>query len=61
MTCRYGHKRVALLFTLVQATAAARVIEWPKKLILNGEQRNRVSNGSNKSQADTTETSYANK
>jgi hypothetical protein len=58
MTCRYGHKRVALLFTLVQATAAARVIEWPQKLTATAEQKGRVSSANDKS---TREVSYANK
>jgi hypothetical protein len=58
MTYRYGHKRVALLFTLVQATAPAQVIEWPQKLILNAEPKGRVSNTCGKSQH---EASYANK
>jgi len=31
MTCRYAHKRVALLFTAIQAPVSARVIEWPHK------------------------------
>ncbi|HWN97539.1 MAG TPA: hypothetical protein VNT99_21095 [Methylomirabilota bacterium] len=43
MTCRYGHKRVALLFTAVQATASASVISWPQKLAGSSEQRPRVS------------------
>jgi hypothetical protein len=58
MTCRYGHKRVALLFTLVQATTAARVIDWPQKLTSHSEQKARVSNTNDKS---TREVSYANK
>ena len=59
MTYRYGHKRVALLFTMVQATAAAaRVIEWPQKLTLNTEQKGRVSTTNSKLER---EVSYANK
>ena len=30
MTCRYAHKRVAVLFTVFQETPAARVLEWPQ-------------------------------
>ena len=30
MTCRYAHKRIALLFTVIHETPAARVIEWPQ-------------------------------
>lgn len=30
MTCRYAHRRIATLFTLVQAVPAARVIDWPQ-------------------------------
>ena len=29
MTCRYAHKRVALLFTAVQTAPVAQVIDWP--------------------------------
>ena len=47
-----------MLFTLVQATSAARVIEWPQKFTANGEQKARVENITGKS---TQETSYANK
>ena len=39
MTCRYAHKRIATLFTVVQATPAARVIEWPIKGVSTAEQR----------------------
>jgi hypothetical protein len=31
MTCRYAHKRIAVLFTMVQSVPAARVIDWPQK------------------------------
>lgn len=31
MTCRYAHKRVALLFTAVQTAPTARVIDWPSR------------------------------
>jgi hypothetical protein len=56
MTCRYAHKRVATLFTLIQAMPAARVIDWPQKSINSSESRARTSlNGKPR------ETSYANK
>src|ERR1051325_3149856 len=42
MTCRYAHKRIATLFTVVQATAAARVIDWPQRQNSNPEYRNRL-------------------
>jgi len=57
MTCRYGHKRVALLFTLVQATAAARVIDWPQKLSSHAD-KIRPSQLQGKPQRETT---YENK
>ncbi len=57
MTCRYAHKRVALLFTAVQSTTAARVINWPQKLTSTTEHRNRVP-ASNKPQQEMT---YASK
>ena len=47
-----------MLFTQVQATSAARVIEWPQKPTVNGEQKGRVENLTGKS---TQETNYANK
>jgi hypothetical protein len=57
MTCRYAHKRVATLFTLVQATPAARVIDWPQKLNNGSEQRARTGlNGKPPREAN-----YANK
>jgi hypothetical protein len=56
MTCRYAHKRVATLFTLVQAMPAARVIDWPQKSIHAAELRLRsVLNGKPR------EATYANK
>jgi hypothetical protein len=39
MTCRYAHKRIATLFTAVQAPVAARVIEWPQKSVVSLEAR----------------------
>jgi len=57
MTCRYAHKRVATLFTLVQATPTARVIDWPQKLNNLSEQR--VRSGLNG--RSIREASYANK
>jgi hypothetical protein len=42
MTCRYAHKRVALLFTAVQTPVTARVIEWPQKLNSTAEARPRA-------------------
>jgi hypothetical protein len=47
-----------MLFTLVQSTSAARVIEWPQKSTANGEQKGRVENITGKSPQETT---YANK
>lgn len=47
-----------MLFTLVQATSAARVIEWPQKPTANGEQKGRLENLTSKSPQ---ETNYANK
>jgi hypothetical protein len=32
MTCRYAHRRIVTLFTMVQITPAARVIDWPTKV-----------------------------
>jgi len=57
MTCRYAHKRIATLFTLVQATVAARVIHWPQKQSTIPDYRNRT-NFSGKSQP---EANYASK
>lgn len=57
MTCRYGHKRVALLFTMVQATPVARVIEWPQKPSVNGEPKVRTASPGKSQQ----EISYASK
>ena len=55
MTCRYAHKRIALLVTAVQTPVANRVIAWPQKI--NGSiERGRVVAG--KSQR---EGNYANK
>jgi hypothetical protein len=58
MTCRYAHKRVALLFTAVQITPAARVIDWPQKASFHPDQRARGIAVSSKS---SREASYANK
>lgn len=57
MTCRYAHKRIATLFTVVQATPAARVIDWPIKTSHAIDQRGRAS-VTGKSQRETV---YANK
>ena len=45
MTCRYAHKRVALLFTAVQAIPAAQVIHWPQKVGHSAEHRLRSAAG----------------
>ena len=50
MTCRYAHKRVALLFTVVQAAPAIRVIDWPQKEVMAIDQRARHGNAGGKSQ-----------
>ena len=52
MTCRYAHKRVALLFTVVQTTPAARVIEWPQKVSGSAEHRARILAADGKSQRE---------
>jgi hypothetical protein len=57
MTCRYAHKRVALLFTAVQVTPAVRVIDWPQKASNVNDPRIRAAN-TGKSQQ---ETAHANK
>jgi hypothetical protein len=49
MTCRYAHKRVALLFTAVQTTPVARVIDWPQKASNSAEHRARVMAAGGKS------------
>jgi hypothetical protein len=57
MTCRYAHKRIATLFTLVQTMPSARVIDWPQKLNSAAELRARSGlNGKSSREA-----SYANK
>jgi hypothetical protein len=43
MTCRYAHKRIATLFSAVQAPVAARIIEWPQKLHASLDQRGRAA------------------
>ena len=53
MTCRYAHKRVALLFTLVQATPAVRVIDWPQKPATTQDFRVRGVTNNGKSQRET--------
>jgi hypothetical protein len=49
MTCRYAHKRVALLFTVVQAAPTIRVIDWPQKEVAF-DHRFRQGNAVGKSQ-----------
>ena len=58
MTCRYAHKRVALLFTVVQAAPTIRVIDWPQKEVMTIDHRPRHENGGGKSQL---EKAHANK
>jgi hypothetical protein len=57
MTCRYAHKRIATLFTMVQATPAVRVIDWPTRTSSTIDQRGRAGL-SGKSQREIV---YANK
>ena len=45
MTCRYAHKRVAMLFTAVQNPPTARVIDWPQKASNSAEHRARLMAG----------------
>ena len=57
MTCRYAHKRVALLLTAVHPNAVAgRVIEWPQRM-KNMAERARANAGPKSS----AEASYASK
>jgi hypothetical protein len=49
MTCRYAHKRVALLFTAVLTAPAIRVIDWPQKQPAALDQRNRRAINTGKS------------
>ena len=58
MTCRYAHKRVALLFTVIQTMPAARVIDWPQKANSLTDARTRGAANHGKSSRETT---YANK
>lgn len=53
MTCRYAHRRVALLFTAMEGTSAARVINWPQKSNSHAEARVRAASGNGKSQRGT--------
>lgn len=53
MTCRYAHRRVLTLFTVVQqATPAARVIDWPKHS--PSDKRLRHASTTDKSQPEAT-------
>jgi hypothetical protein len=56
MTCKYAHRRVSTLFTMVQATPAARVIDWPQPS--QSDRRIRATAQADKS---TREAVYANK
>jgi hypothetical protein len=52
MTCRYAHKRVALLFNVVQSAPTIRVIEWPQKEAATFESRVRNAGSNGKSQLE---------